>query len=135
MVNIKFQSDASGNISAYDPVGSWQTWTPTLTPQGGMTVTSVTLTIGEYLRAGPIVYFRFQVNATAGGTLSNLIYVSLPPVAYSTSGSMIGALNWQQAQPTAGMLAITTTEFRCYGPSAFVAGTFILSGCGFYRCA
>lgn len=64
----------------------WQTWTPTITASGSMTVSSVTVQGAIYLRVGPIVYFTLEATFTLGGTASTTVYISPPITIDNTAG-------------------------------------------------
>ena len=89
--NIKWQSDASGNISAYDPGGTWQTWTPTIGASGAMTVSGITITQAIYLRMGSLLFLQLQVQFTLGGTADTNVTVTTPAVSGASSAQYLGA--------------------------------------------
>jgi hypothetical protein len=78
VVNIKWQSDASGNISAYSPIGNYQTWTPPVSGSGAMTVSISSLIAAQYLREGPILHMNLSLNLTLGGTLGSVVFIGIP---------------------------------------------------------
>lgn len=138
-MNLKWQSDASGNISAYDPVGSWTTWTPTVTGGGSMTVSSPVFQLAQYLRAGPIVYISMEWTATLGGTASNNVQLTLPVVVVGnrTNGVSINGVSGTALQagvalfgnPSAGIMSVypSTTNYTLGATQWFITGC--------YRCA
>lgn len=136
MTNIKWQSDASGNISAYDPGQGWQAWTPTVSPQGGMTISGVTITYARYLRIGSLVFFQFRIAGTIAGTLSNVIFVSLPPITPVAPAAQLGLCQpFQGTLAAVGAASITATEIQCNASSGnFVVGSLTLFSSGFYGC-
>lgn len=142
--NIKWQSDTSGNISAYDPGGAWQSWTPTLTGDSGMTVSAVTVNVAEYVRSGAVCFIRFNIALTIGGTTAPGLNMTLPlaqtgtvgvasPVAgYSTTGLGTWAVVYATL-PGAG------TQIKMYAggndTTNWSTGTHQIAGHVFYRCA
>lgn len=140
--NIKWQSDASGNISAYDPGGTWTSYTPSFTPLASMTASSVTAT-GEYARVGSICYFTFNCTATLGGTATNRVDVGLPaslPLVGSNNfmasialavggGSYVSSMGYvQSAAPTVFSVFVNSgVPYTLGGMNVLVSG--------FYRCA
>lgn len=56
-------------------------WTPTFTPGGSMTYSSVTLNNAHYNRQGKIIHFNISVTGTTGGTASNTISFTVPTSA------------------------------------------------------
>ena len=67
--------------------GAWTSWTPTVTQSVSVTVTT---SIGKYARYGRTIIFRTRLTVTGSGTASNLVAVSLPVTAASSTGT-IGA--------------------------------------------
>lgn len=139
MTNILFQSDTSGNISAYDAGQAWQTWTPTVMPQGGMTMTAITLQAGRYLRMGSLIFFQFAVNGTLGGTITSSIWFGIPPIAPVSSSqgiNQIAVAQSFQGNYGATVATIMPTEIRVSTATAgtFLAGTANFDVCGFYSC-
>jgi hypothetical protein len=76
--NVKFQNDASGNVSAYWSVGAWQPWSPTITPSGAMTISSVVIVDAGYFRIGPLLFYRLNATFAVGGTLNRDLIATLP---------------------------------------------------------
>lgn len=102
--NLKWQSDASGNISAYDPGGTWTTWTPTITASASMTVSGVSITTAKYIRLGPLMLFLLSFQVTFGGSPSSYAYASVPQAAtdgvgYQLSASFTAGPGWNQLCP------------------------------------
>ena len=78
VVNIKWHTDAYCNISAYSPIGNYQTWTPPVSGAGAMTVSISSLITAQYLREGPILHMNLSLNLTIGGALANAVYIGIP---------------------------------------------------------
>jgi hypothetical protein len=72
----------AGKVSG--SMGGWQTYTPTATPGGSMTLSSTSFPDAEYLTVGPITFFKFTFNFTAGGTANFSIGFTLPVTAGGT---------------------------------------------------
>lgn len=60
------------------PTTDYETWAPTLTASGSMTVTGQTIDIAEYFILGSTFFFNFQARFTLGGTTSTFVYIPLP---------------------------------------------------------
>ena len=139
-LNVKFQSDGTGNVSAYTQAPTWvETFVPTITPSGSMTVSSVTTLITTWTRFGSIAIFSFVLGATIGGTVSTKIDISLP-VAMAGARSMWGT--GQVNSPTAAaVLAVISssspTVVSCspFGGANYTLGAFSLGATIIYRCA
>lgn len=140
--NLKWQSDASGNISAYDPVGSWTTYTPTFNsyPNNTMTFGTPTITYAEYMRLGPAVVFTVTVSVTLGGTMESQVRIALP-VATVTNNDVR-----KVAADAFPAVTGTTAPLRAYAQGGWLwlippnnanwaAGTYNLSASGTYRVA
>ena len=139
--NLKWQSDTSGNISAYDPGGTWTNWTPTVTPVGGsMALSATTLADAQYLRVGALVFVKIAYNFTVSGSGGTLIQFTLPlPVAGSysmISGMYYSTPTAAYGMPTCGNVN-NTSNFIGLTPNAanFTAGAYLCAITGFYRCA
>jgi len=63
--------------SAITGTGSTETWTPTVTGNGGMTVTGVTIDVAEQWAVGILEFFVLGIRFTLGGTASDIINVSM----------------------------------------------------------
>lgn len=139
--NIKWQSDASGNISAYDPGGAWTTWTPTVSPVGSMTVSSVNIQLAEYLRQGPKAEFHAMISFVLGGTASNQLGIGLPVAPVGTTGRLTvctGASSSGAAYAANVVFIDPANPFLLCGATG--GGNFALGGytfivAGSYRCA
>ena len=137
MVNLKWQSDASGNISAYNSGGSWLTWTPGFSGSSGMTITSITITTAQYLVVGPIVYFELIASFTIGAPLSNTIFFTPPPLALVGANNVLPVLFTgpsQQGIAQASFVNTTTCQVILNPTANYIAGTTTLNVTGFYRC-
>ena len=138
--NLKWQSDASGNISAYDPGGTWTSWTPTV-GGGSMTATTKTLNDAQYLRSGPVVFFKLNIEVNLSGTAGGNITASLPipPVGYSSAVSCeliitagTGSNGWF---PGYGAVSGAIQMSQAGGGNFPVPSSYLLQVAGFYRCA
>lgn len=116
----------------------WTTWSPTVTGWVSMTVSGLSVVDAQYLRIGPIVYFKFQASMTLGGTASSQVFVTLPI-------SMAGAISCFTAyiKQAAGWLVAygyadpsgNLLKFFPDGEANWALGTAWVWGEGFYRCA
>lgn len=133
--NVKWQSDASGNVSAYSAnIGVWQQWTPTY---GGMTVATSTLACADYIRVGPVVHFAFSVNISFSGTMSSSFTIS-PPVAYAGADAVVLAFGLSQGGNTlTGRANLTSSAITVFiGSGQFASGqTYTVRVAGTYRSA
>ena len=77
-VNIRFQSDASGNISGNFTPGAWKNWTPTIAGGGSMSVTVTTLYWAKYLQIGNLVWFNLRFDCTTSGTAATNNSATMP---------------------------------------------------------
>ena len=119
---------------------NWLTWTPTVTASGSMTVSSVSFTLNEYLRIGPLVFFQIHCTLTLGGTLSSVVYFTVPVSMsaqpdWSTSSLVVSGPS-TGLQPAFGWIQNGTLSCGLSGLVNYPAAgsyTFVISG--FYRCA
>ncbi|HEY7306261.1 MAG TPA: hypothetical protein VH601_19205 [Bryobacteraceae bacterium] len=137
VLNIKFLSDASGNISAYDPVGTWQNWTPSYSTGSAMTVSLITLNDAQYLRMGPLVFFKVSTQVSLGGTAANLVAISLPVAMVGFNVLATAAINDGAAVNPGFGQVVTPNGLQIFRPNLVnyaVPGTYTLTAAGFYRC-
>jgi hypothetical protein len=125
--NIHFQSDASGNISANDSYGAWQTWTPTVLNSGTMTISAFTVFVARYLRLGPVVHFYCALQFTIGGTAGQDITFSAP-VPYTGPNPVPFSANGNQPTPVVqenylGFITATGLLTRRNNQTSWVLGT------------
>jgi hypothetical protein len=117
----------------------WLTWSPTITAFGSMTVSGVSITDGQYLRFGPLVYCKLYVTLTLGGTTSNVVFATLPVTlsgnisavacAVKTAGGLWNS-SWGFADPTGNLLKIQLNN-----EANFPLGSTQILVSFFYRCA
>jgi hypothetical protein len=121
--------------------GNWANWTPTLTASGSMTISGVTITDAQYLRVGPLVFFKLVCAFTLGGTL-DLQVNATPPVP--VVGVYSGITVMWAGTPTVSYLMVGTGRMdatagivlRPINANVFpAAGTHNAIATGFYRCA
>lgn len=138
--NVRWQSDASGNVSANFTPGARTSYTPTITPQSAMTISGVSASYAYYIRMGPIVFVNAQVAFTAAGTLENYVNLSLPiaPVGSAGNGFIVSAqvttasLGWL---PTVNFIPTGASNVRIYAGgnvgTAYTAASYTvqISGC------
>jgi hypothetical protein len=93
-----------------DP-GGWLTWTPTLTPGGSMTFTSVVRTITQFRKTGKTVIIHYNINGTTGGTGSPWIDVSLP-VNSTFTGDLLPVLTYDAIWLSSSASFTSVAAFR-----------------------
>lgn len=133
-----FSASNTFNASVLGSFGGWQSWTPTVTGSGSMTVSGVSVSFAEYIRVGPLIHFELSVNFTPGGTAANTIMLSLPvtPTGSDTracaasvaNGSLYSAVGF--VNPSGGNVQVQLpagANFALTASWAKVSGT--------YRCA
>jgi YD repeat-containing protein len=116
-INVRWQYDASGNVSANFTPGARTSYTPTVTPQSAMTISGVTVPYAYYVRMGPLVYVAAQVHFTCSGTLESYVNVSLPVAAAGIAGNGF-CLSAQVTSPSViwvpGLNLIVGATIRCF---------------------
>ena len=129
---------ASGSFQVPTLTGVWQSWTPTLSGSGSMTVSSPTISDAQYVQLGPIVYFKLWVSTmTLGGTAAGAIIATLPtsqvgqPSAVTlhyTNGAVTGFA------PGVGY-AVGGNQIQCFiaGSGNWTLGAAQILVEGFYR--
>ena len=117
---------------------NWQSWTPTVSGSGSMTVSGVTIAEALYLRIGPIVYYKAYISLTTGGTASNQITVSLPVAAIANAITSAGTATVGPAYtsaisfiyPAGGVIQVLNSGLTNFG-----LGNIIIQISGFFRAA
>ena len=66
---------------------AWETWTPTVTQTGNVTVT---INYAKYTRIQKLVVAQFYLTVTGTGTAGSAVSVSLPITNYAASSQMVG---------------------------------------------
>lgn len=133
-VNVKWQSDAAGNISASYSPGNWATFTPGVSV-GTATVVVTTATI-DYLQIGSLMHINLNLNiAISGGVPGNLLTVQLPvgPAAgFQTHMNAVinPGTGWQLAMGTISPGVGWT--FQLPSLANFPPGTIVVYGEAFY---
>lgn len=79
LVNTQYNGTAWVEVG---PIGSWTSYTPTLTQSGAV---AKTVGYARYVQMGKIVSVQVILNITGTGTASNAVEVGLPVTASSTS--------------------------------------------------
>jgi hypothetical protein len=87
-LNVRWQSDASGNISANVPVG-WTNYTPGVVGGGSMTVASSNVIYARWAQIGYILHVNVEWQGTFGGTAAPSMTISLP-APFSGPGTIPG---------------------------------------------
>ena len=83
---VTFSSAAAINFG-----GNWQSWAPSVTGGGSMTVSVNSVNLAQYLRIGPIVHFELHCSITLGGTASNVVLFTLPAALALGPGTLLRA--------------------------------------------
>ena len=135
--NLKWQSDASGNISGYTKGGTWQTYTPTVTASGAMTVSSPSVTC-YYQTFGSLLFYQLSGSFTLGGTADINVYFSLPSVApISPTCAATALLSMAGGRFVCGVAEADPAGARFYvnvqGPTNWTLGSTLVKLTGFYR--
>jgi hypothetical protein len=106
---------------------AWTTWTPTLTPDASMTLTSQVNTYCKYIIIGKTLYFNLICTYTIGGTPSTKITVSgFPTANAATRGTVSVSIYDNGAVDIAGngqFSSGTALDIYKYDGSAFTAGS------------
>lgn len=129
-------ADTSNNLTFLSPSqlnfgSNWQSWTPSITGSGSMTVSGVIINGAGYIIIGPIVYFYFNVAFTLGGTAAQTINVTLPtlpvdnhealaifPNATALNQQLVGRTDssaYSLIRPPTGNWSLGTQGFICEG--------------------
>lgn len=132
--NLKWQSDLSGNISAYDPGGTWQTWTPTFNYQS-MTGSALTVRFARFNRQGAIGYVQMNFQVTLGGTAASFfnctglpvdpveINLQAVPAGYGAGASTIAPCGgYVQSISSAGTVTFSLATNFVLGTYVFILG-------------
>lgn len=118
----------------------WATWAPIVAAAGSMTIAGLTVNSAEYLRFGPLCFFKLYATMTLGGTAANMVGFSLPiPVA----GGVVNTAPAQFFQtatkwaPAYCVLDYASNAARVSPPNEvnFQLGQAIFLIEGFFRCA
>ena len=123
--NVRWQSDASGNISANATYGVWTNYTLVAAGGGAMTVPTTNTITARYWQIGPTLHFALVWQGSFGGTANAQVTFSLPggtiatgPIAaasYVAAG--VAPFSWSSiANVTGGNCVVT-----------LVGGTFPLA--------
>lgn len=132
---------ANGEAIIYNQF-SWTSWVPTFTPGGTMTYGSQSLSFAEYLQINKLVFYRFSVSGTIGGSLASTIRFTLPVTA--TSNPVAGSATiLDNSIIVAGSISYaSTTAYDVYpqivtrgAQETYTAGTTAITGFGFYEAA
>lgn len=97
--NVRFQSDASGNISACWSVG-WTNYTPGVVGLGGMTISGSNIIYARYALLGSAVAVNIEWQGIVGGTMSGSLQFSAPtpctgPGTLTGAGHIVGPAAYQ----------------------------------------
>lgn len=92
----------------YLPYGPGTSHTPTL-KQGASTNIAKTVNQSLYWRIGPLVYWFFDLAATAAGTAGSVVALTLPVAATNTQYACFGTITYYDAAP--GTRYVCAAEF------------------------
>jgi hypothetical protein len=120
---------------------NWQSWTPTVTGSGNMAIASLVINDAQYLRIGPLVFFKLYLSFSLSGAFvsGDAPSATLPIAAVgnvSTAAMMIrpNGSNWMPGycllNPTGN-----TVRFALYNEALLSVGTISIICEGFYRVA
>lgn len=132
---------ANGHAVRFDQF-SWTSWVPTFTPAGTMTYTSQTLSFAKYLQVNKLVFYRFSVSGTMGGSLDESVTFTLPVTA--TNEGVAGfATIVDNGLIIPGSISFSSTTAFGVRPQItirgsqedYTAGTVAITGFGFYEAA
>lgn len=142
LVNVKFQSDASGNVSAYSPGGTWdETYVPVVTPLAPMTLPTLSSSVSSFARNGSLCTITTTIVGVFGGTPSNRVDVSLPTTTPMVGNrSFTSAAFITQAAQQVGFASISfntpaVIQVQLPGLVNFTANNFSMLLTISYRCA
>ena len=85
--NAAALTEADINLYLMGEGGAWQSWTPTCTQSGAVTVTN---TRSRFARYGRTIVCNWSLSVTGTGTASNSVVVSLPVTA-AAAGMVVGS--------------------------------------------
>lgn len=125
---VKTSADAT--VATWDNIDiasdQWTDWTPTYTPNGAMTYSSVTTTFARYKIVGKELRFRIAVTGTVGGVPSNYIAFSLPATVVNEQPSASVVLTDNALTPVVGSITLASTTsyaFWRFDRASYTAGT------------
>lgn len=128
---------ASASTAQSNLLGAWQSWTPVVTPLGSMTASNITVADAQYLRMGPLCFFKFSITLTLGGTMDVGIYFSapVPPVGVNSAvTSLVNQPGNSYYNPAHGRTDATYGFlFKTGNPGTFNAGQNVFLMSGMYR--
>jgi hypothetical protein len=116
MQNWRYSEDGTswGNtggsmIDLSSILNAWTAWTPTYTPNGSMTFSSVTTTTARYKKNGKTFMFELNVSGTTGGTASNSISFTLPSGVTAKNSSYLVCFMNNNGTSTSGYVRFDGT--------------------------
>lgn len=118
---------------------NWASYTPTMTASGSMTLSSIVYNDAQYLRVGPLVFFKLNVTFNTGGTADVQLTFSLPVPFVGGMSTATAQLHTPTAPWTPAWCSVdaaSNMRLKQAGEGAFPLGTGL--SCmieGFYRCA
>jgi hypothetical protein len=116
---------------------NWISYTPTITPGGSMTVSSLVINDAQYMRIGPFVFIKLYIALTAGGTANNQIAFSLPIAQVGAQSLMSAAIQFATWSPAFGWIPTGGSVVNVWpsGGANYTLGVVLIMVEGFYRCA
>jgi hypothetical protein len=114
LVEHKLDRPYRGFIVTKQPQGSeaepWTTWTPTISADGSLLWTGISVAMATYSRQGTMCRLQFRLSGTLGGTAAGAVFIgSLPFAGFDNSG--VGA---SLVQPVGAVWFITTVQDLAY---------------------
>ncbi len=143
---IAGNTNLNGSVAIANPQNisfgaNWLNWTPTYAGSGSMSVALNSLLDAQYLRIGPLCFFKLLFVLNLSGGPSNFVTVSLPvsvvgPTSTVTVSIGPGGLNYA---PAYGQVASGASTLYIYNSGfsnfAVVPGSYAFIVEGFYRAA
>jgi hypothetical protein len=126
-----------GNAANVNIGSNWQNWSPSVT--SFMSLSGISIADAQYLRIGPIVYVKFDISFTCGGSAADRVFVSLPVAPVGNPQIQYAAISfgsanalqatWAYAEASSTTIQVLTNLQSNY-PLGFVR--FLVNGQ--YRC-
>jgi hypothetical protein len=117
----------------------WLNWTPTVSASGAMTVSGLTINDAQYLRLGPLVFFKIFATMTLAGTAASALIMTLPLAIAGFSSTASGQVHQAGGTWAAGATlldnAANTVRLSPTLETNYALGSTLVMVEGFYRCS
>ena len=123
--NAAALTEADINLYLMGEGGAWQSWTPTVTQSGSVTVTN---TRSRFARYGRTIHYTLDLAVTGTGTAANAITVTLPVAAAAGSLTVVGSgriTDISVAANFTGLAINTSTTVMSLLPTTGTAGNYL----------